>query len=186
MAMTMTTARPTTADELLAMPDDGFRYELVRGELRRTSPAGHSHGEYAMSIGVSLGAHVRANRLGKTYAAETGFLLESDPDHVRAPDVAFVRGERADAARNTRGYFPGPPDLAVEVVSPHDRRAAVDEKIADWLAAGVLAVVVVNPPDRTVKIHRPPAGVVTLTADDVLEVDDVVPGWRMPVRGMFE
>ena len=182
--MTATTARPTTADELLAMPYDGFRYELVRGELRRMSPAGHSHGECAMSIGVSLGAHVRANRLGKTYAAETGFML--GPDHVRAPDVAFVRGERADAARNTQGYFPGPPDLAVEVVSARDRPAAVDEKIADWLAAGVPAVIVVNPLDRAVKIHRSPAGVVTLTADDVLEVDDVVPGWRMPVREMFE
>ena len=99
-----TTTQPMTAQELLNMPDDGFRYELVRGELRKMPPAGHVHGEYAMFIGSSLVAHVKANGLGKVYAAETGFQLESD--HVRAPDAAFVRRERAEAVRGTLGVLP--------------------------------------------------------------------------------
>ena len=179
--------RPTTmtADDLLAMPDDGFRYELVRGELRKMSPPGWFHGKYELAIGSSLRVFARANRLGDA-ATETGFRLADD--HVRAPDAAFVRKERVEAMGSayTPGFFPGPPDLAVEVISPSDRYRNVDEKIADWLAAGTLAVIVVNPRNRTVGIHRPQAEVIVLNEGDILEVQDVVPGWRMPVREIFE
>ena len=181
-----TTTQPVTAEELLNMPDDGFRYELIRGELRKMPPAGHIHGEYALSIGASLQTHAKANGLGKTYAAETGFRLESDPDHVRAPDAAFVRRDRAEEAREAPGFFPGPPDVAVEVISPTDRYTEVEEKVADWLAAGTLAVIVVDPRRRTVKVHRSPTDVVALTESDVLSVGEVVPGWQMAVRDIFE
>ena len=182
----VTTTRPMTAEELLNMPDDGFRYELVRGELRKRPLAGHVHGRYAMSIAVSLGTHVKAKRLGKVYAAETGFKLESNPDHVRAPDAAFVRRERAEAVGDDPGYFPGAPDLVIEVISPSDRYAEVDEKVADWLGAGAQAVVVVNPRGRVVRVHRSLTDVVVLTESDTLDVSDVVQGWQMPVREIFE
>ena len=182
----VTTTRPVTAEDLLEMPDDGFRYELVRGELRKMAPAGHVHGRYASSTGGYLMMHVRANKLGRTYGAETGFLLASDPDHVRAPDGAFVRRERAEAAGDAPGFFPGAPDLAIEVVSPSDRYTEVDEKVADWLDAGTLAVVVVNPRGRTVKVHRPASDVTVLSEADTLDVGDVVPGWRMAVKEIFE
>ena len=178
--------RPMTADELLAMPRDGFRYELVRGELRKMSPASHFHGEYAASMVISFGAHVKANGLGKAYTAEAGFRLA--PDHVRVPDAAFVRKERVDAMRREYAhvFFPGPPDLAIEVISPSDRYTRVAEKTDEWLAAGTLAVIEVNPRNRTVGIHRPHGDVVTLGEDDVLEVQDIIPGWRMPVSEIFE
>ena len=181
-----TTTRPVTAEYLLNMPDDGFRYELVRGELRKMPPAGHVHGEYAASILVSLGAHVKTRGLGKVYAAETGFHLESDPDHVRAPDAAFVRRERADAARDSHGFFPGPPDAAVEVLSPSDRYSEVAEKVADWIEAGTVVVIVVDPRRRVVEVRRSPAESVMLTEEDTLDIDDIVPGWRMPVKDIFE
>ena len=178
--------RPTTmtADDLLAMPDDGFRYELVRGELRKMPPPGWFHGKYAASVVRSLDGHVWANDLGDA-ATETGFRLADD--HVRAPDASFVRKERADAMGSayTPGFFPGPPDIAVEVISPSDRYRAVAEKVADWLAAGTLAVITVNPRNRTVEIHRPQAEVIVLNEGDILEVQDVVPGWRMPVSEIF-
>ena len=182
----VTTTRSVTEEELLDMPDDGFRYELVRGELRKMPLADHVHGRQAASIGVSLGIHVRENGMGKAYAAETGFLLASDPDHVRAPDAAFVRRERAEAEGDSQGFFPGAPDLAIEVVSPGDRYTEVDEKVADWLDAGTLAVVVVNPRRRTVNVHRSPTHVTALSESDTLDVSDVVPGWRMPVKEIFE
>ena len=138
--------RRMTAEDLLLMPDDGFRYELVRGELRKMSPAGHVHGEYAGYMSVSMGYHVLMHNLGKIYVADAGFQLA--PDHVRVPDLAFVRRERADAAINTPGYFPGPPDVAVEVISPSDRYTEVAEKVVDYLDAGTLAVAVVNPRNR--------------------------------------
>lgn len=181
-----TTERLVTADELLKMADDGFRYELVRGELRKMPPSGHPHAGIAGDLAIHFGSHVKANKLGKVYVAEGGFVLETDPDHVRAPDVGFVRQARVDAAAGTQGFFPGPPDIAFEVVSPNDLYTEVDEKVADYLAAGTLAVVVVNPRRRTVRVHRPLSDTVELTEADTLEVSDVVPGWRMPVREMFE
>ena len=73
-----------TADELLHMPGDGFRYELVKGELRRMTLAGNVQGRVAMNVGISLGGYVKAHDLGAVYAAETGFRLAGDPDTVRA------------------------------------------------------------------------------------------------------
>ena len=174
-----------TAKELLDMPNDGFRYELVRGELRKMAPAGHAHGEYAMSIGAPLAVHVKTNGLGKVYAAETGFQLESDPDHVRAPDAAFVRLQRVEDVQDQPGFFPGAPDLAIEVISPSDLYTDVDEKVADWLDAGTLAVILVDPRRRVVKLHRSMTDVVVLNVEDTLTVDDIVPGWQMPVGEIF-
>ena len=183
----MTTGtRPTTAEQLLHMPDDGFRYELVRGELRKMVPAGQAHGDYVTNVNFSLTGHARANRLGKTYPSDTGFFLAGDPDHVRAPDVAFVTDDRLREIGRSDRFIPGPPDLAVEVISPSDRYTEVDEKTRDYLAAGTLAVVVVDPRRRAVTVHRPGAEPETLGEADVLAVEDVVPGWRMRVGEIFE
>ena len=180
-----TEARTMTAKDLLDMPSDGFRYEIVRGELHKMSPAGRHHGRYAMRIGASLLFWAESTDAGEVYAAETGFLLASDPDHVRAPDAAFVRAERLEAIGDADGFIPLAPDLAVEVVSPNDRYSEVDEKTADWLNAGTLAVAVANPRRREVDVHRPNAPPVTLRDGDVLEVGDAAPGWRMAVSDIF-
>ena len=181
-----TTEQLVTADDLVKMPDDGYRYELVRGELRKMPPAGFPHGKIAWRIALRLGTNVESNRLGTMLIAETGFVLGLDPDHVRVPDAAFVRQERVDAAADVAGFFPGAPDIAIEVISPSDLYTEVEEKVADYLAAGTLAVIVVNPRRRTVRVHRSLSGTVELTESDTLEVSDIVPGWQMPVKDMFE
>jgi Uma2 family endonuclease len=168
------------------MPRGGFRYELIRGVLKKMPPAGQLHGEYALSIGASLRAHARAKGLGKVYGAETGFKLESDPDHVLAPDAAFVSNRRLGQIGESAGFALGAPDLAVEVMSPNDRYSEVDEKVAEWLDAGTLAVVVVDPRNRTVRVHRSRTDIAALEESDTLEIADIVPGWRMPVREIFE
>ena len=172
-----------TADELLHMPKDGYRYELVRGELRKSMPPGYIHSEYSGNIYLSMAGVVNANGLGRVYF-EAGFLL--GPDHVRSPDVAFVRRERRMAAGVRDGYFPGHPDLAVEVISPSNRRWEIEEKIADYLEAGTRAVIVVYPRRRSVVIHYPDGDVATLGDGDTLEVPDVISGWSMPVSAIFE
>ncbi len=175
-----------TADQLLALPDDGYRYELVRGELRKMPPAGAEHGELSVNVIFPLTQYVRAHNLGKLYTNDTGFLIGSDPDHVRAPDIAFVRRERLEAAAGRiTGYFPGPPDLAIEVISPHDRYTEVAEKVADWLAAGVQLVILVAPRRRSVTCHTPNQTPVTLTEQDTLDGSPVLPGWQMPVSEIF-
>ncbi len=181
-----TKERLITADELIAMPDDGFRYELVRGELRKMAPASPDHGEIAAWVAAPLAIYVKSNRLGAVYIADTGFLLASDPDHVRAPDAAFVRRERVHLGRGRRGYFPGAPDVAIEVISPNDAYANVDEKVADYIVAGTQAVIVINPRNRTVRVHYSHNNVVLLSVDDMLDISAVVEGWSMPVRDIFE
>ena len=181
---TQTERRLMTAEELFNMPDDGFSYELVRGELRKMAPAGSEHGDISSDMHLSLGAYVRANNLGRTRIAEPGFILERDPDSVRAPDIAFVRQERLDALGRTARFWPEAPDLAIEVISPTDRYTEVNEKVADYLAAGTRMVVVVNPRNRTVNVHTPD-GAITLTISDTLDGGDVVPGWQMPVADIF-
>ena len=104
---------------------------------------------------------------------------------MRAPDVAFVRQERVEEAGDARGFWSGAPDLAVEVVSPGDTYSEVEDKVLDWLDAGTLMVVVVNPRQRTVTLYRSRADIVILTQDDILDGKDVVPGWSMPIRELF-
>ena len=174
-----------TAAQLLDMPDDGYRHELVRGELRTMSPAGNVHGMVANVCAWSLTNHVMGNDLGIVYAAETGFLLASDPDTVRAPDAAFTRWERIDEVGEVEGFWPGAPDLVVEVVSPNDRYSEVNEKASDWLCAGARMVVVVDYRRREVVVHYSPSDRVVLTEGDVLDGDVVVPGWVIPVSKLF-
>lgn len=181
-----TASRLVTADELLRMAGGTSRHELLHGELRTMSPAGYRHGRVAMNIGVSLTQHVRNQGLGQVVAAETGFELASDPDHVRAPAVAFVCRKRLGELGETAGFWPGAPDLAVEVVSPTDRFADVEAKVLDWLHAGTAMVVVANPEARSLTVYRSLSDVRVLTGDTVLDGADVVPGWRLPVREAFD
>jgi len=173
-----------TAEELLRLPSDGQRHELVRGKLRTMSPPGFEHGGLTIAFGGSLDRHVRTHRLGQV-VGEVGFQLTTDPDTVRAPDVAFVRRERLPESP-VRGYWPGAPDLVVEVISPNDLYTEVDEKVAEWLEHGVRLVFVVNPRRRTVAVHRPGRPVRILGMDDVLDGGDVVPGWTLAVRDLFD
>lgn len=173
------------AEELLHIPDDGFRYELVRGELRRTTPAGSLHGRIAVRIGWRLARHVEENRLGTVYAAETGFKLSTNPDTVRAPDVAFVGRARVEAIGEVEGFWPEAPELAVEVISPGDCYADVEEKVFDWLDAGTKMVVVINPRQRSATVYKSPTDIAALAEADVLDGGDVVPGFELAIREIF-
>jgi Uma2 family endonuclease len=173
-----------TADELFRMPDAGCRYELVQGELRRMSPAGFQHGRLIMNIATPLDQYVRQHKLGVVCAAETGFLLVSDPDTVRAADVAFIQQTRL-TNESEAGYWPGAPDLAVEVISPNDLYTEVDEKVTDWLEAGTRMVVIVNPRKRTVTVYRSLHQIVILREQDMLDGHDVLPGWKLPIAEIF-
>lgn len=174
-----------TAEELLDMPDDGYRYELVRGVLRKMAPAGSEHSISGIEIGTSLNIHVKANNLGRVFGADAGFLLARDPDTVRAPDAAFVRRERVEAVGIPSGYWPGPPDLAIEIISPNDRYTEVYEKVDEWLEAGAGMVVVVNPRNRTATVRVAGMNPVILKEGDSLDGGEVVPGWRMAVSDIF-
>src|SRR3974390_2393712 len=107
-----------TADDLLRLPPNGLRSELVKGELITMSPTNGEHGSCAFSITVLLGAYIKAHSLGQGFAAETGFVIGRNPDTVRAPDFAFVANARLQKQGLTGKFYPEAPDLAVEVLSP--------------------------------------------------------------------
>ncbi len=174
-----------TADELLRHPGDGYRYELVKGELKKMAPAGNEHGNLAMEFAAELRNFVRANSLGKVYAAETGFKLTANPDTVRAPDAAFVSQKRLGEVGPVQGYWPGAPDLVAEVISPNDLYTEVSAKVAEWLRAGSKMVIVVNPRSQQVLVHAPDADVKVLGVDDTLSGGEVVPGWQLPLKELF-
>lgn len=176
----------STADELLRKRDDGFRYELVDGRVIRMSPPGSEHGAIAMRIGAALADYVDRHNLGVVFAAETGFQLTVDPDTVRAPDASFVSRERISAGGIPRTYWPGAPDLAVEVLSPDDAAGDVDEKVRQYLQHGVQIVWVVDIGRRSVTVHRPAASSQTLSEADALDGGDILPGFGYSVRRVFE
>ena len=182
----MATGSLTTADELLHLPRGRARYELVRGELRTMSPSGHVHGKTAARVAHWLVAFVEEHRLGLAYGAETGFLLRRAPDTVRAPDAAFVTAARlASTALSPNGYFPGAPDLAVEVVSPSDRDGDVTAKVNEWIDAGCRVVVVLDPLRRTARVYRPGSDVQSVYAPDRLTLPDLLPDWSLPLADIF-
>ena len=165
-----------TSEELLRWPDDGFRHELVRGRLRSRPFAGAEAGCVGASLITALGD---TNGAGAVYAA-AGFQIDHDPDTVRAPTAAFVQ---ADRIIHTDDFFDGPPDAAFEVISFGDTYNEIEEKTRDWLRAGVRAVIIIDPETRTARVHRS-TGAVAVT--DVIEIDDVIPGWRLPLASLFD
>jgi Uma2 family endonuclease len=172
-----------TADELLKLPAGGYRYELVKGELLTMSPSGEEHGAVTVNLTFLLTQFVRQTGIGAIYGAETGFKLESNPDTVLAPDIAFIRQDRVGT--RSKGYRLGAPDLAVEVLSPSDRKNRIQRKTAQWLALGARSVWLVDPETSTVEIHRIDGSSRIFHESEQLVDDDVLPGFRALVSDIF-
>lgn len=173
-----------TADDLLAMPREE-RFELVRGELVPMSPPpGGEHGNLADRLGARASVFVYDHDLGQCFAAETGFKISRDPDTVRGPDWAFVRKERLQGPV-TKKHVPLVPDIVLEVRSPGDSRSEFAERIAMWITAGVHIAWAVDPHDRTLEVHREHE-VRKLGPSDTLTGEDLIPGFELPLRSVFE
>lgn len=175
---------PVTAEEALHFNSDRS-WELVAGEIREMSLAGAEHGACGGNLLTEMAVHVRAHGLGKLYLAETGFLIARDPDTVRGPDIAFIRKERVPHP-TPLGWMPTMPDLVVEVISPREEIGAVADKIGAWLDAGVPLVWAVYPRWRAVQVHRPGREIRFLTESATLDGEDVLPGFTVQVKEIFE
>jgi Uma2 family endonuclease len=173
-----------TAEDLWRLPDDGQRHESVDGELR-TMPLSHFvRGMVTAEIGGLLRTYARQHSLG-CVVMNVGFVLSTDPDTVRGADVAFIVEERLETVGRVIGYWPGAPDLAVEVISVFDLYMDVEERVAAWLEHGTRLVLVVNSWRQTVAVHRLAQPVLILGADDVLNAEGLVPGWSTRVGDLF-
>lgn len=179
------TNRPVTAEDLFALPDDGKRHELIKGELTTIAPTGGGHGATVMTLAVPLGNHIQQRKLGVIFSAETGFIVARNPDTVRAPDIAFVAKDRIPSSGVPVKFVPLAPDLAVEVVSPNDTVYEVDEKVRDWLNAGTRLVWVVNPNRRIIEVHAPRQPSRMLTEAESLDGGNVVSGFTIALKDIF-
>lgn len=176
--------RLITAEEFLEHPE-WEHCELVRGEVVRMSRAGARHGQVAMKIAGRLWEHVSKEEAGVLFAAETGFILERDPDTVLGPDVMFLSKERIPAEGIQSAHLPVAPDLAVEVVSPSDRFSQVTKKAQSYIAAGVRLVWVADPETRQAHVFRPGKPVAILAEHEALSGEDVLPGFTLPLAEIF-
>lgn len=170
------------AQDLARLADSDKRYELIRGELIEMPPLSTSHGLIVASLIGALLPFIRANRLGQLMAS-TGFQLASDPDTVRAPDVAFISRERLMPLSDS--YYPFAPDLAAEVVAPADCVSDLCVKISEYFAEGARQVWVIYPTTRLLYLYTTPKTVRILDVNDTLEGGDLLPNFSLPIRELF-
>ena len=170
-------------EELMALPQDGFKRELLNGDIIM-SPAGSEHGYISFLLLLALGRLVDPQRLGVVFDSSTGLRLT--PDDVLSPDVAFVSKARlAGLKRPPRGFFIGAPDLVVEVLSPTDSAERMHEKLVLYFAHGTRLAWVINPAERNALVYRGPEADRLLRGTDALDGEDVLPGFRLPLVELF-
>jgi Uma2 family endonuclease len=178
-------SEPLTAEQFAALPDESAdRLELMRGRVVREPPPTPVHGSVVTRLAVRLGGFVERAGLG-IVMMETGFVLATDPDTVRAPDLSFVAKDRIPAFDAGGTYWRLAPDLAVEILSPSSTASEVQEKVLDYLGAGSRMVWVVDPRRRTITIYRSPREIRILSAGEELMGDDVLPGFAVGVDEVF-
>jgi Uma2 family endonuclease len=175
---------PLTAIDVERISIPGKQVELVRGRLVVREPPGTRHGAIAATLGFYLSSFVRQRELGTVFGQDTGFKIASDPDTVRAPDVAFVARERADRIL-PRGYAELSPDLVAEILSPDDVPGEVIAKIGEWLAAGTRLAWLVDPRRDEVQVYRQDGSLSVLHEDDQLDGENVLPGFTCAVKEIF-
>ena len=159
-------------------------YDLIDGKVVEVSPAGRRHGRVGTMLAAYLGMYVMEHKLGETHGADTGWVLAVNT--VRAADVAFITSERL-ADLDEDGFIPVPPDLAVEVVSPSDFGPEIKKKVELYHNAGVPLVWTIHPIKKIVKIYRlNDPEITTLTADDELDGEDIVPGFKLKISKLFD
>jgi Uma2 family endonuclease len=169
-----------TVEQFEQLPDDGMRHELDEGELISMPPAVGLHGKIQGKIVGALISFVESRSLGVVFV-ETGFRL--GPNTVRAPDVSFVRAERATDLDLER-RFECAPDLAIEIISPSESATATAHKVGQYLRAGAM-VWVLYPKDHAVHVFEPSKSARVLDGNDVLEAPTLLPDFSVQVSELF-
>ena len=173
-----------TDEELMALPKDGYKRELLNGEIVM-SPAGSEHGRLIMRLASVFAPYVYQHGLGEVFDGQTGFRMKSRD--VLIPDISFVSKSRiAMLPEIPEGFFEGSPDLVIEVRSPSDTPKRFQEKLIQYFENNTVLAWAINSKRRTMSVYRGPDKVHVLNEDEELTGEDIVPGFSIPVSKIFE
>jgi len=170
----------------LPLPNGVSGYELVDGKPIPVTPVSPTHGRHALELARRIGNHLREHAVAGRAYVEAGFVLglARDPERLRAPDVSYVSDDnlRRHGGEPARGFFHLTPDLALEIESPDDGPRSLQQRVRDYLEAGVSLVWVLHPRSATATVYRPDAPAERVTTDGTLDGHTVLPGLRIPLR----
>jgi Uma2 family endonuclease len=182
----MVATKLLTVEDLERMGNDARHTELVDGVLIKMSPSSWDHGAITAELTGRLWTFVHEHRLGRLFAAETGFVVAREPDSVLGPDIAFVSTTRLPEVKQGRSFSPIAPDLAVEVESPSNTQREIARKMELYLASGTRLIWLFKPKKRVVLVYRPDVPEAMLSESDDLDGFDVLPGFQLRIRDLFE
>jgi Uma2 family endonuclease len=175
-----------TAEDFARRPDPGVPEDLVRGQVKTMPPPDRRHGLVCGQAYFLLRLFVEARALGRVFANDSAVIVSRDPDTVRGADVAYYSFQRLAAGRLPAGYGPEVPELVIEARSAGDRWRDLHDKVNEYLNAGVLAVVVLDPDRRTAIVFPRDDAPRSLGPGDVLTLPEVFPDFAEPVARFYE
>ena len=175
-----------TEAELEALPEDGYIHEVVNGELVMSPKNDFFHGDICSRLSAALVNSNAIHKLGAVLDSSAGFWMKNQ--NCRAPDISFVSRARLTALgfkRSTRSFFPGAPDLAVEILSPNNTRAEIDERLKDFFSSGTRVAWIVSPTAQSVEVCHSPTQRKLIGSGGFLEGEELLPGFRYPIADLF-
>jgi len=176
-----------TEEELQALPEDGYVHEVVNGELVVSPKNDFYHGRICMRLSTALHLHATQRRLGAVLDSSTGFWMKNR--NCRAPDISFISKTRLDRLGfkpSSRKFFPGAPDLAVEILSPNNTRREIDERLKDFFASGAQIAWVINPDLEAVEVCHALEKRQLLGPGGFLDGEHLLPGFRYAIADLFK
>jgi Uma2 family endonuclease len=182
-ANSRTRRRIPTDRELMALPKDGYKRELLHGEIVMT-PAGSEHGHEIMQFAAAFASFVYRHKLGQVFDGQTGFRMKSQD--VLSPDISFVsRARLREAGGTPEGFFEGAPDLAIEFLSPRESKKRMKQKLTQYFENGAALAWVMDSKRRTIAVHHDVEPSKLLKDKDLLSGESVVPGFQIAVSMVF-
>jgi len=174
------------ADDLMSLPDNGKRYELIEGELVEMSPTSNEHGFIELNVAYLIRTYLKQNPTGRAGVGEVGFRTRKDDKTVRAADAYFISYERLPKGSSTQGFSDIAPEVVIEVISPSDRTGDIADKTQEWLDFGVLMVWNIYPRQKSIHIFQPDQKPLVLFEDDRVDGGKILPDFSMKVSELFE
>jgi Uma2 family endonuclease len=171
-----------TDEEIMSLPDSGYSYELVNGELAMSPKNNPRHGRTCIKISTRMETFAEKHNLGWVFDSNTGFWMVNR--NLRAPDVSFITTARLPQ-EHEQGFFEGAPDLIVEVLSPTNRRGEMDERLRDFFESGTKLAWIINTDQQFAEVCHSLTDRKIVGSGGVLDGEDLLPGFKLPLAELF-